>query len=76
MSVLLVRPLIIHNNLRENESAYDRYMIRPRVLRDLSKLDTSTSIVGCKVKFPFGFSPIHADTGTPRRRRGDIQGLR
>ncbi|CAI7675479.1 unnamed protein product [Penicillium palitans] len=44
----LITPLIIHNNLRENESAYDRYMIRPRVLRDLSKLDTSTSIVGCK----------------------------
>ncbi|RDW81024.1 alpha-hydroxy acid oxidase [Aspergillus mulundensis] len=43
--------------LRANESAYDRYMIRPRVLRKLSTLDTSTTIVGCKVKFPFGFSP-------------------
>ncbi|CAI7667003.1 hypothetical protein PCG10_001898 [Penicillium crustosum] len=48
--------------LRENESAYDRYMIRPRVLRDISKLDTSTSIVGCKVKFPFGFSPTAMQT--------------
>jgi L-lactate dehydrogenase (FMN-dependent) and related alpha-hydroxy acid dehydrogenases len=62
ITALLVRPLIIHNGLRENESAYDRYMIRPRVLRDLSKLDTSTSIVGCKVKFPFGFSPTAMQT--------------
>ncbi|KAL4963972.1 alpha-hydroxy acid oxidase [Aspergillus stella-maris] len=43
--------------LRSNTSAYDRYLIRPRVLRDVSSLDTSTSIFGCKVRFPFGFSP-------------------
>lgn len=51
----MLTPLI--HRLRENESAYNRYMIRPRVLRNLSTLDTSTTIVGCKVKFPFGFSP-------------------
>ncbi|KAL6357093.1 hypothetical protein LRP88_10711 [Fusarium phalaenopsidis] len=43
--------------LHENESAYDRYRIRPRVLRDISVIDTSTTIFGTKVKFPFGFSP-------------------
>ncbi|KAL4948512.1 FMN-dependent dehydrogenase [Aspergillus filifer] len=43
--------------LRSNTTAYDRYLIRPRVLRDVSNPDTSTSIFGCKVKFPFGFSP-------------------
>ncbi|KAG5655272.1 hypothetical protein KAF25_010424 [Fusarium avenaceum] len=43
--------------LHENETAYDRYRIRPRVMRDISKLDTSTSIFGTKVSFPFGFSP-------------------
>ncbi|RTE84356.1 hypothetical protein BHE90_001089 [Fusarium euwallaceae] len=43
--------------LHENESAYDRYRIRPRVLRDISIIDTSTTIFGTKVKFPFGFSP-------------------
>ncbi|KAJ2983200.1 hypothetical protein NQ176_g871 [Zarea fungicola] len=43
--------------LRENETAYDRYRIRPRVLRDTSQLDTSTTIFGTKVAFPFGFSP-------------------
>jgi (S)-2-hydroxy-acid oxidase len=45
------------SSLHENETAYDRYRIRPRVLRDISKLDTSTSIFGTKVSFPFGFSP-------------------
>ncbi|KAL4909134.1 hypothetical protein BDW74DRAFT_187464 [Aspergillus multicolor] len=48
--------------LRANESAYDRYMIRPRVLRKISTLDTSTTILGCKVKFPFGFSPTAMQT--------------
>lgn len=43
--------------LRENKSAYDRYLIRPRVLRNVSTLDTSTTILGTKVKFPFGLSP-------------------
>jgi (S)-2-hydroxy-acid oxidase len=37
-------------------------MIRPRVLRNLSTIDTSTTIVGCKVKFPFGFSPTAMQT--------------
>jgi (S)-2-hydroxy-acid oxidase len=45
------------HSLYENETAYDRYKIRPRVLRDISKLDTSTTIFGTKVSFPFGFSP-------------------
>lgn len=49
------------HRLRENES-YDRYMIRPRVLRNLSSLDTSTTIFGQKVKFPFGFSPTAMQT--------------
>ncbi|RHZ60126.1 alpha-hydroxy acid oxidase [Aspergillus thermomutatus] len=43
--------------LKENQSAYDRYLIRPRVLRDISQLDTTTTIFGTQVKFPFGFSP-------------------
>ncbi|KAJ5246256.1 hypothetical protein N7468_001239 [Penicillium chermesinum] len=50
------------NTLHWNESAYDRYMIRPRVLRDLSKLDPSAHILGSKVKFPFGFSPTAMQT--------------
>lgn len=41
----------------DNEKAFDRYKIRPRVLRDVSNLDTSTEMFGTKVTFPFGFSP-------------------
>ncbi|KAI0487799.1 FMN-dependent dehydrogenase [Xylaria cf. heliscus] len=48
--------------LRENETAYDRYKILPRVLRNVSKLDTSTIIFGTQVKFPFGFSPSAMQT--------------
>ncbi|KAL4751072.1 hypothetical protein BDW72DRAFT_212974 [Aspergillus terricola var. indicus] len=48
--------------LRENQSAYDRYLIRPRALRNVANLDTTTTILGSKVKFPCGFSPtaMHA----------------
>ncbi|OJJ07553.1 hypothetical protein ASPVEDRAFT_202450 [Aspergillus versicolor CBS 583.65] len=43
--------------LRDNKSAYNRYLIRPRVLRNVSAIDTSTNILGTKVRFPFGLSP-------------------
>ncbi|PWY96175.1 FMN-dependent dehydrogenase family protein [Aspergillus sclerotioniger CBS 115572] len=46
--------------LRDNEAAYDRYRIRPRVLINVGKLDTSTTILGTKVPLPFGFSPAAA----------------
>lgn len=37
-------------------------MIRSRVLRNIKGLDTSTHILGSKVKFPFGFSPTAMQT--------------
>ncbi|OAP65126.1 hypothetical protein AYL99_01098 [Fonsecaea erecta] len=43
--------------LRDNEAAFDRYRIRPRILRNVSMVDTSATIWGSKVLFPFGFSP-------------------
>ncbi|KAI5480116.1 hypothetical protein MNV49_001776 [Pseudohyphozyma bogoriensis] len=43
--------------LRDNSAAYDRYKIRPRILKDVSNLDPSTTVFGSKVTFPFGFSP-------------------
>ncbi|KAF0318890.1 hypothetical protein GQ607_013849 [Colletotrichum asianum] len=43
--------------VRDNEEAYNRYKIRPRVLGDVSNIDTSTTIFGVKVELPFGFSP-------------------
>jgi (S)-2-hydroxy-acid oxidase len=41
--------MLIKYSLRENEAAFDRFKIRPRVLRDMSKIDTSTEIFGSKV---------------------------
>ncbi|EHA25008.1 hypothetical protein ASPNIDRAFT_46010 [Aspergillus niger ATCC 1015] len=60
--------------VRDNEAAYNRYKLLPRVLRDVDALDTSTTIFGKKVKFPLGFAPAaahklaHADgeVGTSR----------
>ncbi|KAE8372034.1 FMN-dependent dehydrogenase [Aspergillus bertholletiae] len=43
--------------LRENEAAFDRYKIRPRILINVDQIDTSTEIFGTKVTFPLGFSP-------------------
>ncbi|KAH7402923.1 FMN-dependent dehydrogenase [Pyrenochaeta sp. MPI-SDFR-AT-0127] len=43
--------------LQDNVSAYDRYKIRPRVLRNVSNVDTSAELLGTKVTFPCGLSP-------------------
>lgn len=43
--------------LQANESAYDRYRIMPRILRDVTIIDTTTTIFGMPVTMPFGFSP-------------------
>lgn len=41
----------------ENTTAYAKYRVRPRVLVDVSKCDTSTTCFGRKVSFPLGVSP-------------------
>ncbi|KAK4552922.1 hypothetical protein LTR86_010054 [Recurvomyces mirabilis] len=43
--------------IHENSTAYAKYRLRPRVLVDVSKVDTSTTCFGQKVKFPLGVSP-------------------
>ncbi|KAF2717598.1 S-2-hydroxy-acid oxidase-like protein [Polychaeton citri CBS 116435] len=45
------------STLQENSSAYAKYRIRPRVLRDVSAIDTSTSIFGHKNSVPIGVAP-------------------
>ncbi|KAF5512943.1 Oxidase FUB9 [Colletotrichum aenigma] len=35
--------------VRDNEEAYNRHKIRPRVLRDVSNIDTTTTIFGAKI---------------------------
>lgn len=74
-SSLSTFPLTLeHNSLRDNEAAFARYKIRPRVLRNVSEVDTSTTIFGTPCTLPFGFAPAamhrlaHADgeIGTSR----------
>ncbi|WYZ41430.1 hypothetical protein EsH8_V_000325 [Colletotrichum jinshuiense] len=44
-------------SLRDNEEAYNRYKIMPRILVNVDNIDMSTTIFGQKVSFPLGFSP-------------------
>ncbi|KAL2285734.1 hypothetical protein FJTKL_07466 [Diaporthe vaccinii] len=41
----------------ENTTAYAKYRLRPRVLVDVSKADTSTTVFGQKISFPLCVSP-------------------
>lgn len=41
----------------ENTTAYSKYRLRPRVLVDVSKVDTTTSVLGQKIPFPLCVSP-------------------
>jgi len=45
------------STLRENLSAYNKYRIRPRVLRDVSAVDPSVNIFGHQNRVPFGVAP-------------------
>ncbi|KAH7380517.1 FMN-dependent dehydrogenase [Phaeosphaeria sp. MPI-PUGE-AT-0046c] len=45
------------STLAENMSAYQKYRIRPRVLRDISSIDTSVSIFGYRNSIPLGVAP-------------------
>ncbi|KAK5936540.1 hypothetical protein PMZ80_011227 [Knufia obscura] len=43
--------------LNDNVSSYDKFKIRPRVLRNVANVDMSTSIFGQTISMPFGISP-------------------
>ncbi|KAK5131367.1 hypothetical protein LTR08_000970 [Meristemomyces frigidus] len=43
--------------INENSTAYAKYRVRPRVLVDVSKADTSTTCFGRRTSFPLGVSP-------------------
>lgn len=45
------------STLSENQSAYNKYRIRPRVLRDVSVIDTTVPIFGQRNAAPFGVAP-------------------
>lgn len=44
-------------SIRRNRRAFDRLLLRPRVFRDVSTIDTSASLFGKKYTFPVGISP-------------------
>jgi len=43
--------------LRENRRAFDRWVLRPRVLIDVSSFDTSTTVAGQPMPFPIMLAP-------------------
>ena len=45
------------STLLENSTAYAKYRIRPRVLRDISFIDTSVPLFGSKNAVPIGVAP-------------------
>jgi glycolate oxidase len=44
--------------LRRNRQAFDRVALRPRVLRDVGKIDTSTTFLGQRLRIPVLNAPI------------------
>lgn len=73
------------STLAENISAYQKYRIRPRVLRDISSIDASVDIFGFKNSIPLGVAPTamqclaHSDgelaTARACRKMGVAMGL-
>lgn len=45
-------------SLRRNRSAFDELLLKPRVLRDVSRLDTRTEILGTELAYPILLAPI------------------
>ncbi|OAQ32159.1 hydroxyacid oxidase-like protein 1 [Linnemannia elongata AG-77] len=43
--------------LKDNQDAYSRLRLRPRILRDVSKVDTTTTLLGHKVSSPICIAP-------------------
>src|SRR6266700_109213 len=44
--------------MRENRQAFDRLRLAPRVMTDVSKIDTHLSLFGCEFEFPMLLAPI------------------
>ncbi|KAL8822834.1 MAG: hypothetical protein Q9191_006441 [Dirinaria sp. TL-2023a] len=73
------------STLLENSQAYGKYRIRPRVLRDISLIDTSVSVFGSKNPIPLGIAPTamqclaHPDgevaTARACKKAGMVMGL-
>src|ERR1051326_4402386 len=44
--------------VRRNRHALDSIAFRPRVLRDVSRVDTSVEVLGHKIRLPVFFAPV------------------
>ncbi|MFI5254518.1 MAG: alpha-hydroxy acid oxidase [Candidatus Limnocylindrales bacterium] len=68
-------------SLHENEAAFRRRVLRPRVLVDVAAIEMNTTVLGAAVKLPFGFAPAalqglaHADGEVVTARVAGRMGL-
>nr|XP_039273033.1 hydroxyacid oxidase 1-like isoform X2 [Styela clava] len=46
-----------HETVKENCEAYKKWKFRPRLLKDVSEVDTSTMVLGSKIPFPICIAP-------------------
>lgn len=66
--------------LRENRAAFERLRLRPRILRDVSRVDTKTTVLGQPVAFPICLAPTamqrmaHPDGEVATARAASRQG--
>jgi L-lactate dehydrogenase (cytochrome) len=60
--------------LRDNAGDLDRLRIRQRVLRDVSRLELSTSVLGERWAMPVAFAPV--GLAGLMRKRGEVQAAR
>jgi L-lactate dehydrogenase (cytochrome) len=60
--------------LRDNAADLDRLRIRQRVLRDVSRIDLSTRVLGVPWSMPVAFAPV--GLAGLMRRRGEVQAVR
>lgn len=60
--------------LRDNAADLDRLRIRQRVLRDVSRIDTSADLFGMKAAMPLALAPV--GLAGMFRRRGEAQAVR
>jgi 4-hydroxymandelate oxidase len=66
--------------LAENRRSFDRWILRPRYLRGLGKIDPSTTVLGTELSFPVLVAPwayqrmVHADGEAGTRRAASEAG--
>jgi (S)-2-hydroxy-acid oxidase len=68
------------STLRENSTVFDKYRLRPRVLADVSGVETTTTVFGKEISFPLCVAPTglqklaHPDGEVANARGGGVYG--